>query len=72
MDVSRFSLCHLGMSDAGPLPLIEAAAGAGFRACGLPLRSGALKPLRVEIVGDRPLIRAIKAACAAAGIAIRC
>ena len=70
MDVHRLSLAHLGMSDAGPVPLIEAAAGAGFRAVGLPLRSGALKPLKFEIVGNPPLIREIKAACQACGVTI--
>ena len=68
MDVHQLSLAHLGMSDAGPVPLIEAAAGAGFRAVGLPLRSGALKPLKFEIVGNPPLIREIKAACQACGV----
>jgi sugar phosphate isomerase/epimerase len=70
MDVHRLSLAHLGMSDAGPVPLVEGGAGAGFRAVGLPLRSGALKPLKFEIVGNRPLIRDIKSACQASGITI--
>ena len=70
MDVNQLSLAHLGMSDAGPVPLVEAAAGAGFGAVGLPLRSGALKPLQYEIVGNAPLIREIKAACRACGVKV--
>ena len=67
---SQFSLAHLGLSEQGPVPLIEAAAASGFRAVGLPLRSGALKPLRHEIVGDPAMIRAIRRALAATGVQV--
>lgn len=67
---AAFSLAHLGLSDHGPVPLIEAAAASGFRAVGLPLRSGALKPLRHEIVGNPSMIRDIKAALSATGVEI--
>lgn len=67
---ARFSLAHLGLSEQGPVPLIEAAARSGFRAVGLPLRSGALKPLRHEIVGNAALIREVQAALAATGTQI--
>ncbi len=70
MNVRQFALAHLGMSGDGPVPLIEAAAAAGFRAVGLPLRSGALRPLAHEIVGNAPAVRAIKVACAATGVGI--
>lgn len=64
------SLAQLGMNDEGPVALIEAAAAAGFAGVGLPLRSGALRPLAVEIVGNRPVIAAIRDACRAGGIGI--
>jgi sugar phosphate isomerase/epimerase len=70
MDVSRFSLAHLGMSGDGPVPLIEAAAVSGFRAVGLPLRSGALRKLAHEIVGNTRLVAETKAACRATGVGI--
>jgi len=63
MNLANVSLAQLGMNDEGPLALIAAAAEAGFGAVGLPLRSGALKQLKVEIVGDAPLIRKIVEAC---------
>lgn len=41
MPPQTVSLAQLDMNDEGPIALIEAAAAAGFRAVGLPLRSGA-------------------------------
>lgn len=70
MTPDTLSLCQLGMNDEGPIALIEAAAGAGFRSVGLPLRSGALRPLKTEIVGQRQVIKEIQAASAATGITI--
>ena len=70
MTPDQMSLCQLGMNDEGPVALIEAAAGAGFSAAGLPLRSGALRTLKTEIVGQRKVIREIEAACAATGVTI--
>lgn len=63
MNPAHVSLAQLGMNDEGPLALIAAAADAGFGAVGLPLRSGALRTLKVEIVGNTPLIREIVASC---------
>ncbi len=68
--VSDVALAQLGMSDEGPVAMIEAAAAAGFGAVGLPLRSGALKPLRREILGDAALVREIRAACQANGVRV--
>ena len=70
MKPAAVTLAHLGMSDEGPLALVEAAAGAGFAGVGLPLRSGALRPLRMEIVGDAALVRAIRKACRDNGVGI--
>lgn len=63
MNPAHLSLAQLGMNDEGPIALIEAAADAGFGAVGLPLRSGALRKLKVDIVGNAPLVREIVAAC---------
>lgn len=70
MTPDTLSLCQLGMNDEGPIALIEAAAGAGFRSVGLPLRSGALRPLKTEIVSQPQVIKEVQAACAATGIRI--
>lgn len=70
MNSDRVSLAQLGLIDQGPIPLIEAAGQHGFRAVGLPLRSGALKPLKYEIAGNAPLVREIKAACRANGVGL--
>ena len=70
MKPDRVSLAQLGLIDQGPIPLVEAAGQHGFQAVGVPLRSGALKPLRYEIVGNTPLIREIKAACRAHGVGV--
>lgn len=63
------SLAPLGLMDEGPVALILAAAEAGFSAVGLPLRSGALRPLRTEIIGQ-PILREIKGACHDTGVRI--
>lgn len=52
MTPDHVSLAQLGMGDEGPVAMIEAAAAAGFCAVGLPLRSGALRPLQTEIIGN--------------------
>lgn len=70
MTPEKVALAQLGMNDEGPVAMIEAAAAAGFAAVGLPLRSGALRPLRTEIVGDPVMIRAIRAACATTGVGV--
>jgi sugar phosphate isomerase/epimerase len=70
MNPANVSLAQLGMNDEGPLALIQAAANAGFGAIGLPLRSGALRKLKVEIVGNAPLIRNIIAACRDTNVAV--
>lgn len=70
MTPETVSLAQLGMTDEGPIAMIEAAAAAGFKAVGLPLRSGALRPLRTKIVGDPGMIRAIRSACAATGVGV--
>ena len=70
MSLSELSLCQLGMNDEGPVALIEAAAAAGFGRVGLPIRSGALKILQTEIVGQPQVIREIRNACAATGVTI--
>jgi sugar phosphate isomerase/epimerase len=70
MNPQDVSLAQLGMSDEGPLAMIAAAAAAGFGAIGLPLRSGALKPLKTEIVGNPRLVRAIGAACQDTGLRV--
>lgn len=64
------SLAQLGLSDEGPVAMIDAAASAGFGAVGLPLKSGALRPLHTEIVGNAPLVREILAACRETGVGI--
>ncbi|MFV0493429.1 MAG: sugar phosphate isomerase/epimerase family protein [Pseudorhodobacter sp.] len=64
------TLAQLGLNDEGPLALIDAAATAGFRGLGLPLRSGALRNLKFEIVGNRQLVRQIRRAADAAGVII--
>jgi sugar phosphate isomerase/epimerase len=63
MNPANVSLAQLGMNDEGPVALIAAAAEAGFGAVGLPLRSGALRSLKFEIVGNAPLLGEITAAC---------
>lgn len=68
ISASDCALAQLGMTDAGPLALIGAAASAGFSAVGLPLRSGALKPLHTEIIGNAALIREIRAALSDTGL----
>jgi sugar phosphate isomerase/epimerase len=70
MTPETVSLAQLGMNDEGPIAMIEAAAAAGFKAVGLPLRSGALRPLRTEIVGDPGMVRGIRAACVATGVGV--
>lgn len=70
MTPEHVSLAQLGMGDEGPVAMIEAAAAAGFGAVGLPLRSGALRPLPTEIIGNPPVIRAIQTACRATGITV--
>jgi sugar phosphate isomerase/epimerase len=70
MDLRRIALAQLGMNDAGPVALIEAAALAGFGAVGLPLRSGALRPLKFEVVGDEAMVRAIISSCRDNGVGI--
>ncbi|MDE3831385.1 TIM barrel protein (plasmid) [Sinorhizobium meliloti WSM1022] len=70
MKTANVSLAHLGVSDQGPRALIAAAAGAGFGGVGLPLLSGALKPMRTEIVGNAALIDEIVALCRDTGIRI--
>lgn len=70
MKPANVSLAHLGVSDQGPLTLIAAAAGAGFGGVGLPLLSGALKPLQTEIVGNSALVDEIAAICRDSGIRI--
>jgi sugar phosphate isomerase/epimerase len=70
MNPANVALAQLGMSDEGPLAMIEAAAAAGFGAVGLPLKSGALKPLHTEIVGNPALIRDIRSACRDTGVRI--
>jgi sugar phosphate isomerase/epimerase len=70
MKPENVSLAHLGVSDQGPLTLIAAAAGAGFGGVGLPLLSGALKPLRTEIIGNAALIDEIVAMCRDTGVRI--
>jgi sugar phosphate isomerase/epimerase len=70
MNRPDISLAQLGMTDEGPVALVEAAGAAGFASVGLPLRSGALRPLRTEIVGDAELVRAIRAACRQAGVTV--
>lgn len=70
MDLRNVALAQLGMNDEGPVALVEAAAAAGFGAVGLPLRSGALKPLKFEIVGADETIGAIMRACRATGVSI--
>lgn len=70
MTPETVSLAQLGMNDEGPVAMIEAAGAAGFKAVGVPLRSGALRPLRTEIVGDPGIIRAIRTACAATGVGV--
>lgn len=70
MRAADVTLAQLGMTDEGPLALVSAAAAAGFGGIGLPLRSGALKPLLTEIVGEPGLIRGLRDACTGAGIRI--
>lgn len=70
MNLHEISLAQLGMNDAGPVALIEAAAAAGFGSVGLPLRSGALKKLKFEIVDDPAMVTSIERACRATGIGI--
>ncbi|UZF94912.1 sugar phosphate isomerase/epimerase family protein [Bosea sp. NBC_00550] len=70
MNRRDISLAQLGMNDAGPVALIEAAASAGFGSVGLPLRSGALRPLKFEIVDDPAMVTAIERACKATGVGI--
>lgn len=62
--IADCALAQLGMMDEGPVALIRAAASAGFGAIGLPLRSGALRKLKTEIVTDAALIRQIRTALA--------
>jgi sugar phosphate isomerase/epimerase len=70
MRCDQITLAQLGLNDEGPLAMLDAAAASGFRGIGLPLRSGALKELKYEIVGDRKLIRAIRHAADDAGLVI--
>lgn len=69
MQAADVSLAQLGLMDEGPVALVHAAAEAGFGAIGLPLRSGALRPLRTEIVGQ-PVLREIVAACQDTGVRV--
>jgi sugar phosphate isomerase/epimerase len=69
MRVADVSLAQLGLMDEGPVALVLAAAEAGFGSVGLPLRSGALKPLQTEII-DQPVKREIIAACHDTGVRI--
>lgn len=70
MKTDQVTLAQLGLNDEGPMALLEAAAEAGFRGIGLPLRSGALKELKVEIVGNHKLVHEIRRAADDAGMVI--
>ncbi|MTH62022.1 sugar phosphate isomerase/epimerase family protein [Paracoccus litorisediminis] len=70
LNPAEIALAQLGMTDEGPVALVRAAAAAGFAAVGLPLRSGALRPLHTEIVGNAPLIRDIRHALADTGLRV--
>jgi len=64
------SLAHFTVIDAGPLELIEAGAAGGFDAVGLRIVPPVAADAIVEVVGDLPLQREIKARLAATGLRI--
>lgn len=70
MKHDQVTLAQLGLNDEGPIAMLEAAAAAGFRGIGLPLRSGALKQLKVEIVGNHQLVQEIRRTADDAGLII--
>ncbi|PJE37112.1 hypothetical protein CVM52_08755 [Pseudooceanicola lipolyticus] len=70
MKCDQVTLAQLGLNDEGPLAMLEAAAESGFRGIGLPLRSGALKTLKVEIVGNHKLVHQIRRTADDAGLII--
>jgi sugar phosphate isomerase/epimerase len=66
----RLSLAYLTVEGAGPVEMIEAAAAAGFDSASPRVIAPTHAPLAEPVVGNAPLIRAIRRACAQSGITL--
>lgn len=66
----RLSLAYLTVEGAGPVEMIEAAAAAGFDSVSPRVVAPTHAPLAELVVGNAPLIRAIRRACAQSSVTL--